>query len=589
MIRKPIITILGHVDHGKTRLLDTIRNTTVIDREAGAITQAIGASIVPEESIQRICGKLLETLGITLIIPGLLFIDTPGHEAFTNLRKRGGNLADIAVLVIDVNEGLKPQTIEAIQILKKYKTPFVVALNKIDLARNWQQKEGSLLEQINGQQPDTVQDLETKLYGIVGKLAEFELEADRFDRVSDHTKQLALVPISAKEGIGIPELLMVLTGLVQKFLSKKLEVEVSGPAKGTILEVKEERGLGITIDAIIYDGTLDVGDTIVIGNIGEPIVTKVKALFIPEPLKEMRDTKGKFQSVKHLTAAIGVKVSAPGLDAVTAGMPIHEATPETVEAVKKEVQAEIDEVLIETDEQGVVVKADTLGSLEALLTLLRDKKIPIKKATLGNISKKDIMDAQANMDKNPAFGAVLGFNVVVNKEAESDLAGSDILVLQNKIIYQLIDDFEKWYEAKKKSLEQAGLNDLMPPAKMQIMANHIFRKNNPAVVGMDILGGKARTGMRLMKSDGKKLTVIKSMELDKKNVTEVEAGKQLSISLLNVTIGRQLNEEDVLYTFFAESEFLALKKFKKQLSADQITVLKEIAVIMREKNPTWGL
>ncbi len=587
MIRKPIIVILGHVDHGKTRLLDTIRNTTVIDREAGAITQAIGASIVPKETIERLCGGLLTALGINLTIPGLLFIDTPGHEAFTNLRKRGGNLADIAVLVIDINEGLKPQTEEAILILKKYKTPFVVALNKVDLCIGWQQKHGTLIEQINMQQQQTVQDIETKLYEIVGKLAAFNLEADRFDRVSNHTKQLALIPISAKLGVGIPELLMVLTGLVQKFLAKVLEVEVLGPAKGTILEVKEERGLGTTVDAIIYDGTLDVGDTIVIGNIGEPIVTKVKALFIPEPLKEMRDSKGKFQSVKHLTAATGVKISAPDLGNVVAGMPLYEATAETLVEVKKHVQAEIDEVLIETDEEGIVVKADTIGGLEALLMLLRGKKIPIKRASIGNISKKDIMDAQANFDKHPLFAVIVGFNAVPNKEAEE--IEHDVHILHNTVIYQLMDDFEKWYNAKKEAMTHAGVENLAPVAKMQIMQNHTFRKNNPAVVGMDILAGKAKTGMRLMKADGKKITIIKSMELEKKPVQEAEAGRQLAVSLLNVTIGRQLNEGDILFSFLAESEFLALKKFGKHLRKDNIAVLREIAEIMRKENPTWGL
>ncbi|PIN77280.1 translation initiation factor IF-2 [Candidatus Woesearchaeota archaeon CG10_big_fil_rev_8_21_14_0_10_34_8] len=585
MIRKPIITILGHVDHGKTRLLDTIRNTTVIDREAGAITQAIGASIVPEETIQRICGKLLDSLGIKLIIPGLLFVDTPGHEAFTNLRKRGGNLADIAVVVIDINEGLKPQTEEAIQILKKYKTPFIIALNKIDLCGGWVKREGGLLAQLNAQTDQTQQALDMKLYEVVGKLAELGFESDRFDRVSDHTKQIALVPISAKFNIGIPELLMVLTGLVQKFLAKKLEVEVKGPAKGTILEVKDEKGLGITLDAIIYEGTLDVGDIIVIGNIGEPIVTKVKALFIPEPLKEMRDTKGKFVSVKHLTAAIGVKVAAQDIDNVVAGMPIHEATEDTLEQVKKDVQQEIEEVLIETDKEGIVVKADTLGSLEALLTLLHQKNIPIKRATIGKISKKDIMDAQANCDSRPEFGAIVGFNVGLDKEADV----CEVKIFNDKVIYKLIEDFEKWFEARKKALETAGFDTLTPVCKMQIMPNHIFRRNNPAVVGMDILAGKARTGMRLMKDDGKHVTHIKSMELEKKSVKEVEAGKQLAVSLPGITIGRQLNEGDVLYTFMAESEFLALKKFKKCLSKDMISVMKDIADIMRKENPTWGL
>ncbi len=589
MIRKPLITILGHVDHGKTRLLDTIRNTTVIDREAGAITQAIGASIVPKESIQRICGALLEKLGLKLIIPGLLFIDTPGHEAFTHLRKRGGNLADIAILVVDMHEGLMPQSIEAIEILKKSKTPFIVALNKIDLIRSWQQIDGTLLEQIQKQNQDTLQQIETKMYGVVEQLFAHGFESERFDRVSDYTKQIAIVPLSAKKGIGIAELLMVLTGLVQKYLAKKLEVEVKGPAKGTILEVKEDKGLGKTLDVILYDGTLNVGDTIVIGTLAEPLVTKVKALFVPEPLKEMRDVKGKFNSVKNVTAATGVKIAAPELDTVIAGMPLHEATAETLEKVKEDIKKEINEVVVETDNDGIVIKADTLGSLEAMIMLLKQKNIKIQRATIGAISKNDIMDAESNYEKNPAHAVILGFNVIIDKDAEAALGETHVKIFQSAVIYQLLEEFEVWFSKKEKEAKSAGLEKLNRPCKFQIMPNHIFRMNNPAVVGADILAGTLKTNARLMNKKGHQLTSVKSMELEKKSVNEVHQGTQLAISLPNITIGRQVHEGDIIYTFHTESEFIALKRFKKILTHGEIQTMKEIAEIMRKESPTWGL
>lgn len=586
MIRKPLITILGHVDHGKTRLLDTIRNTTVIDREAGAITQAIGASIVPKETIQRICGALLEKLGIKLIIPGLLFIDTPGHEAFTHLRKRGGNLADIAVLVVDMHEGLMPQSIEAIEILKKSKTPFIVALNKIDLTKGWQESEGILLEQIQKQSPETIQQIETKMYSVVEQLSGHGFEADRFDRVSEYTKQIAIVPISAKKAIGIAELLMVLTGLVQKYLAKELKIEIKWPAKATILEVKEDKGLGKTLDVILYDGTLNVGDTIVIGTLDEPIVTKVKALFVPELLKEMRDVKGKFISVKNVTAATGVKIAAPDIDTVIAGMPLAEATPETLKKVKEDIQKEINEVVVETDAEGIVIKADTLGSLEALLVLLKQKNVRIKRATIGAISKKDIMDAEASYEKHPEHAVILGFNVSLDKDIGKE---THVKIFQGSVIYQLLEEFEIWFSKRQKEAESAGLEKLSRPCKFQVMPNHVFRMNNPAVVGVDILAGTLKTGARVMSAKAKQLTFVKSMELEKKSMNEVHQGTQLAISLPNITIGRQVREGDILYTFHPESEFVALKKFKKFLSHGEITALKEIAEIMREENPTWGM
>ncbi len=589
MIRKPIISILGHVDHGKTKLLDTIRRTTVVDREAGAITQAIGASIVPSETILRLCGKLLKALGVELTIPGLLFIDTPGHAAFSNLRKRGGNLADLAILIVDINEGFKPQTLEAIEILKKSKTPFIVAANKIDLVSGWQQNKCPILESLSKQSPTTIELLEKKMYELVGAFHEQGLESERFDRVEDHSKQLALVPICAKSGEGVPELLMVLTGLVQKFLKEKLVTEVKGAGVGTILEVKEEQGLGKTLDIILYNGSIKVKDTIVIGGIDKPIVTTIKALLEPAALGELRDKKTKFRGVKEVHAAIGVKVSAKEIDEVIAGMPVRVANNETLEQIKEDIQKEVEEVLIETDDDGIIIKADALGSLEAMTTILREKGVKIRKASIGNITKKDINEAEANYEKDPFQGVILGFNVNVNKDVEGYLNDSSVTVLTNSIIYRLVEDFEVWIEAEKKKLVEKEIDKLIRPCKMQFMANHTFRQSNPAVVGMDIIVGKLKTGTQLLKENGEIVTSVKSMQLEKESVSEVEAPKQLSISLTNVTVGRQINENDYFYSAIPEEDFRKLKKYKKFLSKAEIEVIKEIVAIMRENNPVWGV
>ncbi|MBL7051891.1 MAG: hypothetical protein ISS01_02275, partial [Nanoarchaeota archaeon] len=302
----------GFIIHN-TQTLDTIRRTAVIKSEAGAITQMISSSSISLNTIQKICGDLLKGKNINL--PGLVFIDTPGHAAFSNMRKRGGNLADIAILVVNINEGIKPQTIECIAILKKYKTPFVIALNKLDLIPGWQEtNEKMVLNMIAKQSPNVQQHIETKLYEIVGKLHEEGFQTERFDRVHDYTNTIAMVPCSAKLGLGIPELLMVLMGLAQKFLEKNLETDLTGPAKGTVLEVKEEQGLGTTINAIIYEGTIKVNDPIIIGGVIEPIVTKVKGLFEP-------DEKNKFKPVKEIVAAAGIKLSAVGIKDVVSGMP----------------------------------------------------------------------------------------------------------------------------------------------------------------------------------------------------------------------------------------------------------------------------
>lgn len=586
MIRQPIMVFMGNVDAGKTQLLDTIRNTAITAKEAGGITQAIGASIIPIATIKKICGSLLSP-SLNLSIPGILTIDTPGHAAFSNMRKRGGNLADIAVLVIDIREGVKPQTVECIEILKQYKTPFVIALNKLDLLSGWRtNKNTPLLQNLQNQNSQVVGEFEKKLYEAVGSLAEHGLNTERFDRVEDYTKQIAIVPTSATTNEGIPELLMVIAGLSQKFLQEQLTCSEDASAKGTIIEKKVEKGLGTTLDVIIYDGCLKQGDMIVIGALGEPIVSKVKALFEPKPLTEMRDKKAKFTSVKQVKAAIGVKIAAPETDDAVAGMPIQSADPkkidETIQAIKKE----IGEVVLDTDDEGIVVKADSLGSLEALTKLLHENDIPVKKASIGNITKKDIIDAESNYEKDPLTSCLLGFNVIANTDV---IVPEKVKLLTNDIIYKLIEDFTQWKEDMQKKIDEEEVQQLTKPSKIKLIKGYVFRQNNPAIVGVDVLGGTLQVGQVLMKNDGAQLTDVKGIQLNKENVRSAERDKQVAVSLTKITVGRQVHEEDVLYSFMSESNFRKLKEFKKHLEPHDIEVLKEIAEIMRKQNPMWGV
>lgn len=586
-LRQLIISVLGNVDSGKTQLLDTIRNTSIVESEPGRITQSIGCSLISTDTIKRICGALLERHKFPIKIPGFVIIDTPGHAAFTNLRKRGGNLADIAILVIDINEGIKPQTIECIDILKYYKTPFVVALNKIDLLPGWRSnKKMGLLDSIKSQNENVTLLIEKRLYEIVGKLSELGFNAERFDRVEDYTKQIAIIPVSAKTSEGIAELFMVITGLSQRFLEESLKVDVKGNAKGTVLEVKEEKGLGITIDVIIYDGTLKRNDMIVIGSLDEPVVTKVKALFEPMPLAEMRDKKAKFKDVKEVTAATGVKISAPELGKAVAGMPLRSCSADEVEKAKEEIKKEVEEVVIETGRDGIVIKADSLGSLEALAKILKEKNIDVKRASIGSISKKDISDAEASYGKEPLQAAILGFNVELMPEVKT---AQNVKVLTNNIIYKLIEDFEKWQQDERKRLEAKGMEFLYKPCKIQLMKGYVFRQNNPAIVGVEVLAGILKVGTPLMKKDGIVITEAKSIQQEQENIENAEKGKQVAVSLPNVTIGRQLHEGDILYSAIPEEHFKKFKEFKKNLAHEEIEILKEIAEIMRKQNPMWGI
>ncbi|MFH0798214.1 MAG: translation initiation factor IF-2 [Candidatus Woesearchaeota archaeon] len=570
MIRQPIVVLVGHIDHGKSSILERLKEIVVTKQEAGGITQTIRSYNLPIDIIQKKCKDLLK--GQHFSVPGLVILDTPGHAAFNNMRKRGGNLADIAILVIDINEGVMPQTVESIEVLKAYKTPFIVALNKIDNISGWySQPDRHLNTNLDNQNERVKSVFDTKFYEIVGKIYERGFVADRYDRIEDFTQHVAIVPCSAKTGEGIPELLMVLVGLAQKFLEQSLETSADKPGQGTILEVKDEKGIGTTLDVVIYDGQIKRGDQIVIGGLSEPITTKVRGLFEAE--------RGKMKPIESANAAAGVRIVAPDVKGVVSGMPLLVAN-SNLEEAKERVQAEVDEVVIETDNDGVVVKADSLGSLEALIGLLKEKDICIKKASVGEITKKDLADASA--EEEPLNKVILAFNV-------SPVETKDVKIISNNVIYKIIEDYVAWQEEEKKKQEEKHLENLIRPAKMEIIKGCIFRQSNPCVVGVRILEGTLKPDVELMKANGNKAGYVKSMQVENESVKSAERGKEVAISIPGIIGGRQVLEMDILYVDIPESHFRDLKKFKKLLKPAEIELLKEIAEIKRKENPLWGV
>lgn len=583
--RSPIVSVLGHVDHGKSSILDSLRGSNIVKGEAGEITQAIGASIMPLSVINERCGKLIDQLKMKITIPGILFIDTPGHAAFASLRKRGGNLADIAIVVVDINEGFKPQTIEAIEILRAYKTPFVIVANKIDLIPGFRKTDSSFAMNFAKQTPQIQQEIENKIYLLVGDMYEkFKISCERFDRVENYTKQVAIIPCSAKENIGLNELLMALTGLSQKFLEQNLNLDVTGPAKGVILEVKEDKGLGRCIDVILYDGTLRVGETLLIGTLSEPLKAKVRGLFMPEPLRDMRDKKSRFMGVKEVAAATGVKVSSPDFtDEVIAGMPLFGTEGKDENELAAQIKEQIDEVAFDTDKNGIILKADTLGSLEAIIKLMRENNINIRRASIGNISKKDISDAESNIETDPLDAIIVGFNIKEEPSTEK------VKIIVKNVIYSLLEEIQEWRKNKKESIEAKELEGITRPAKIEILKNCIFRQNNPCIAGIEIIEGTIKSGTSLMAKDGSKLDDLKAMQSENKNISVAERGRQVAASFPNITAGRHIKEGDVYYSDISEEEFRKLKELSKHLTKAEVELLKEIVKIKRKNNPLWGV
>ena len=581
-LRSPIVTVLGHIDHGKTSLLDKMRGTAVQERETGGMTQHIGASFFPTETIISICGDLLKTVKTDLTIDGLLFIDTPGHEAYLNLRRRGGAVADIAILVIDITEGALSQTYESIKILRSGRTPFVVAANKLDKIPGWKTKPGlTLIQEIKAQNTNAQAEIDARLYDIVGSLSANGIDSERFDRVTDFTKTVAIVPTSAKTGEGIPELLMVLAGLTQQYLKDRLKV-IAGPAKGTVLEVREETGLGLTLDTIVYEGTLKKTDTIVVGGLDDVIVAKVRALLLPKPLDEIRDPREKFSSVSEVSAAAGVKIVAPDITGALSGAPLYALDkPENLEALKKKVREEVSSIRIQKDSSGVVLKADTLGSLEAVTQYLQEHKVPVRMADVGPIVKRDVLEAKAAGETDLLNAVVLGFNVKIAPEIPDLAAEYGVEIFQNDVIYRLFDEYNAWLIVKKEQAKAESLSSIIRPGKVEVMPDYIFRRSNPAVVGVTV-HGIIKPKIGLINSAGKRVGSI--IQIQDRNVTIEEAteGMEVAISIRGPTIGRQVKEDEALYVDMPDKHIIVARtKFAGDLSQQELDVLEEIVQAKR--------
>ena len=536
--------------------------------------------------------KAPDSLREKITIPGLLIIDTPGHTAFMNLRKRGGAVADFAILVIEMPTGPMQTTWEAVRILKDKKVPFIIAANKIDRINGWKSiKNADFMETYNKQNKFTKELLDKYLYETIGLFYEEEFPGiERYDRIQDFTKNLAIVPTSAKTGEGIPTLFMVLLGIVQQYLQKKIRY-TDGPAQGVVLEVKKETGYGMTLDCIIFDGHLEKGQQIVVGGTSGPIVTHIRALLTPKDLDEIRDPSKKFTSNDIIYAAAGVKILAPNIDDVVAGAPLRAVGPEDdLDNIVNIIKEELETITISTDDEGIILKADTLGSLEAAALLFKQEGFSIRKAEVGPITKKDVADAVAAREVDEYSGQICAFNVKTLPDAENEALDQAIRIFQSPVVYRIVEDYKDYITNRKNDEIANVMNELILPGKISILPQYIFRRSDPLVVGVLVEGGTIIPKMKLINQDGKTVGTLHSIKKDNKNVKQAIKGEEVAISITGAVLGRNTQETDKLYLKAPESHIRQLRtRFRDELSPDTLEVLIEYVKIMRRlDNLYWA-
>ncbi|AAL63529.1 translation initiation factor IF-2 (infB), putative [Pyrobaculum aerophilum str. IM2] len=579
-VRSPFVVVMGHVDVGKTLLLDKIRGTSVAYREPGMITQHIGMSFVPWSAVEKFAGPLVDRLRLRgrIWIPGFLFIDTPGHAAFSNLRKRGGSVADLAILVVDITSGLEEQGVESLKLIQSRGVPFVIAANKLDRIYGWKSVENRpFLFAVEDQEWHAVATLEERIGKLIEELSRHGIDADRYDRVRDFSKQVPIVPTSAVTGEGIADLLLVLAGVSQRFIPRERLQVREGPAKGVVMEVKEERGLGVVADVILYDGTLRKGDVLVTASLEGPKEARVRMLIMPKPLEEMRDPEDKFMAVEEVKAAAGVRVVADGLEGVVAGSPLIAVwDPREIPNACNLVKEEISEIRIESDKEGVIVRADTFGTLESIVLFLRQQGVPVRKADVGPPTHKDVVEAVLSRRKNPIYGVILAFNVKTPPEVEKEAMSSGIKIIAGEILYRIFDEYIKWsQEVRTKTIEQI-LSQLTRPGKIQILPGFVFRRSDPAIVGVKVLAGTIKPGVTLVK-DGREVGRIMQIQKTGRAINEAAAGDEVAISIHgDVIVGRQIKEGDILYVYVPDDQARQwLFQYRQYLREDELKALEE--------------
>lgn len=570
MFRQPIITIMGHIDSGKTTFLDKIKGTGIAKLEAGKITQHIGATEITKDVILKLSSHLAKKYNYDIKLPGLLFIDTPGHNAFDNLRERGGSLADLVVLVIDINKGLQAQDIETLEILKMYKVPFIILANKIDLISGYFQEDTDVSKMLENQSKKTLEILDEKIYQIVGQLYDKGFNSERFDRVTDFKKQVVIIPASCEKEWGITEAILFLAVLSEKFLGSKITIAKDQKAQGTVLEIGDLKGIGKTADVILYQGILKVKDKISFLSKDGILETKIKSLLklnVMSAINKKRD----YKSVDFVSSASGVKIVAPDLDKCMPGSIIVSSDDNDAVLRLKEKPLSC----FVSDIEGAFVKTDTLGSLEALTKLLANKNICVAKADIGTVTQKDILELKILHEKNKKKGVLFLFNSEISKEFLEELNKEKIPVFKNNIIYKIIEDYEDWLLKENKLERDLIFKKIVFPCEFKVLKNHVFRTSKPAIVGVKVLKGRLYPGSKILNKD-KEIGIVEAIQSEGKSLDILEKEKEAALSIKNASFLKDFKEEDVLSVYVPDSSIEKLENIISELTDEEQEMLDKI-------------
>lgn len=574
--KEPICCILGNVDAGKTSLIDKMKSTKVQKSEAGGITQKINTVILPFNANK-------------FNVPGVILIDTPGHESFYSLRELGATLCNVVILLVDIMEGVKEQTIKSIDLVKSKRIPYVVALNKVDRVVNWESDSSvSIVKNLKKQANNTVLHFEELVRNIITQFAENGLNVELFNRNTDSRKYGSLFPLSAKTGEGIHDLMGGLIKLIATH--RKADIIIKPTFKGILTDINIQKGIGKCLNVLVYDGYLNKQDTLVVGGMnGAYFKTITKMAVSTQP--------SKFQLVNDVKASTLTYITTKGdyeTDYII-GSPVY-TIPSTLtgksktdvekvarKAIEVYLKKKDDEINKNKSRHGVLVYASTFGALMAITNHLDDIGVPYIDAKVKDVKSLDLQKviSMNNSEDSKIYNIIIAFDVHVDLKAHDMLKNNlDVSLIEDNIIYRVFEKLEETIETNKGNVSLKYKRMMSTPCILEILKGKefIIARRDPIILGVKVMSGELVKNTILQVIRKKKIIIlgrVTGIQSNNKDVEKGEVNQEVAVRIDNTEdtaklYGRDFDNTDQLISQLSEHHRYIFTKHLYQDSSDNI-------------------
>lgn len=585
----PICSVLGHVDVGKTKLLDYLRSTHT--KEVSGITQQIGTTVFDKESLQKLCGKL----GEELEVDRLIMIDTPGHSNFTTMRQVGAVISNLVIVVVDINKGLEEETKRCLKFVKEnHDTNFVIALNKLDRIYGWNPTENAPLKRAFNKNKAVMDTVKDNINRIICQLAELEINACAYYDNKDLSTFVSMIPLSAQTGEGIPDLILVISKMMVRATKKLEENPISQYTFGYFLDKRYEERTGNFNVSININKELNFGDRLVIVDRDDKNMqyeSVVKSLVSSSEGKEMKD-KSRYKTIQNVngTAGLGIFLNdditpSPGsMYAVTTGLSDSEKD-ELIRLMQENMSCTSSNLMCQYDkkEYGVFLYAPSLNILSALISIVNEQKIPIMDHCVGRLTRQTVikingvyerMDVEHEINYVQRYKTILVFNPVAEKEnpldgIESNVVGmcnqNKITMIGEKTVFKVLEKYKEYVDNCDVKFHNKYKN-IGDSFQLKILPEFVFMKTTPLLFGIRVVKGQFKVGTLVVAVKGDQqilLGNVTSIQKNKKNVDTMKVGDEICIRIESsgdkLTFGEDFDDTFEIQRYITNEEKIVMK------------------------------